>query len=92
VLPLPRVISTIRPTVSSNTMCAPEGSAAGGAGGGVKWLLDGAGGGGRCTCRVAGTFLFFGVGLSAPAVGNRRLGADTFFLAGGLHGGDTCVQ
>jgi hypothetical protein len=74
-------------------MCSPEGSAAGGAGGGVKWLLDGAGGGGRCTYRVAGTFLFFGDGLSAPAAGNSRLGADTLFFAGGLRGGGgTCVQ
>jgi hypothetical protein len=44
-------------------------------------LLDGAGGGGCCTRQEASTFPFFGAGLSAPAAGDRRFGAETFLLA-----------
>jgi hypothetical protein len=51
-------------------MCAREGS------------VDGAGGGGCCTHREPGTFLFFGTGLTEPAAAVRCLGADAFLFAG----------
>jgi hypothetical protein len=49
-------------------------------------LLAGAGGGGCCTHREAGTFPFFGVGLSKPAAAGRRFSVATFLLAGGAVG------
>jgi hypothetical protein len=49
-------------------------------------MFAGAGGGGCCTRRQAGTFPFFGAGLSEPAVAVGRLGVAAFLLASGVVG------
>jgi hypothetical protein len=63
---------------SSNTICAPDGSADGGAGGG--WFIGGGGSRG-CARQGAVAFTFFG-GLPAPAAVGGRLDAGTFLLGG----------